>query len=632
MNAAILTIRRWEFEARIFISLGLVLLVCALSYTIYSTTSVNIISVGRAAGLSPASSLRFGYLVVAAIMAVASVFRMWAGSMLQSDRIMAFKVQADALITAGPYRLVRNPIYLADLIAYFGFGLCLPPTGMLLPVLIYVHYIQIIKYEEISLHREFGQSYRQYAKQVPRLLPHPRAVGQLREIFREFEINRDGWRHNAQYVLFIAGFVVTSMTGELLHAVLIGLPGVIDWALIHTRKGMVDPAGEAAAGGVETVEGTGSDGEPVPIQPDGKVFKDVLYAQCWEDPQIDREAFNIRADDVVFSITSGGCNILTFLLDDPARVIALDLNPHQNYLLELKMRAFQLLDYEELLELVGVRPSEHTGELYERIRPHLGEESRRYWDGQVDKIERGIIHCGRFENYMRLLRISFQHLVGPRLLRQFFEVEDPRARTELFHTKWKNLRWRLFTRILLSRRVMSLLFDKAFFTYLEDSFSFGEHFAGKVEYALTRLPVRQNYFLSYIMLGRYYSEDHLPPYLRRENFDIIRNRIGRIELVNGDCMSYFSTLPNGSISKFNFTNIFEWMSAEEFEELLEETVRVARGGAILTYRNLLVPRRRPVRLSRSLHPLQALAGRLHAIDLSFIYNRYVVELVLKAGA
>jgi len=64
------------------------------------------------------------------------------------------------------------------------------------------------------------------------------------------------------------------------------------------------------------------------------IFEDVLYASCWEDPQIDRAALQIGAGDTVFSITSGGCNALAFLLDDPARVIALDLNPCQSHLLE----------------------------------------------------------------------------------------------------------------------------------------------------------------------------------------------------------------------------------------------------------------------------------------------------------
>jgi S-adenosylmethionine-diacylglycerol 3-amino-3-carboxypropyl transferase len=58
-----------------------------------------------------------------------------------------------------------------------------------------------------------------------------------------------------------------------------------------------------------------------------KVFSDILYAQCWEDPDLDREAFHIGPDDTVFSVTSGGCNALAFLADGPRRVVAIDLNP-----------------------------------------------------------------------------------------------------------------------------------------------------------------------------------------------------------------------------------------------------------------------------------------------------------------
>ncbi len=615
-------IRKWEFEARIFISLSLVATVAAVSYAIHGGNASTLISIGRAAGLTAESSLRYGYLVVALILAFASVFRMWAGSMLQSDRIMAFKVQADALIIVGPYRLVRNPIYLADLVAFFGFGLCLPPAGMLMPLVIYLHYVQIIKHEEVSLLGGFGESYRQYSERVSRIIPHPRAVRQLGTVIRQFEINRDGLRHNALYVLFIAGFIVASVTGELLHALFIGMPAVVDWGLLHSRKGLVDPAAEATARGETRSE----------VIAEAEVFSDMLYASCWEDPRIDREAFRIGPDDVVFSITSGGCNTLTFLLDDPERVIALDLNPHQNHMLELKMRAFEVLDHGELLEIMGVNRSERRGELYERIRPLLSAESRGFWDNRPEKIEEGLIYCGRYEDYMKLLRKWFGRLVGRKVIHEFFEADGTGSRAALFREKWENLRWRVFTRVLLSRAVMSLLFDKAFFTFVEESFSFGKHFAGRVEHALTRLPLKDNYFLSFMLLGRYFSEEHLPPYLRRENFEFIRERVGKIEIVEDDCGSYFRTLPDRSISKFNFTNIFEWMSPEDFEELLAETVRVARNGAILTYRNLLVSRERPQSMRSVIHPLRPIAERLHEEDLSFIYKRYVVERVWKAGA
>ena len=35
---------------------------------------------------------------------------------------------------------------------------------------------------------------------------------------------------------------------------------------------------------------------------DNKVFDRLIYAQCWEDPEIDRKAFRIGPDDTIFSI------------------------------------------------------------------------------------------------------------------------------------------------------------------------------------------------------------------------------------------------------------------------------------------------------------------------------------------
>jgi S-adenosylmethionine-diacylglycerol 3-amino-3-carboxypropyl transferase len=232
---------------------------------------------------------------------------------------------------------------------------------------------------------------------------------------------------------------------------------------------------------------------------------------------------------------------------------------------------------------------------------------------------------------MGLLRRWITRLMGRDLIEAFFAAEDRAARAELFHQRWENVWWLLFTKVLLSRATMSLLFDKGFFAHLGKSFSFGKHFAKKAERALTEFPTKENYFLSYILLGKYYDEERLPPYLRRENYATIRDRVDRIETVCDNCEHFFTSLPDETISRFNFTNIFEWMSPEAYERLLKETIRVARDGAIMTYRNLLVFRERPLSLQAFVHPHRARARLLHEQDLSFIYNNYVVEEIHKRG-
>ena len=359
------------------------------------------------------------------------------------------------------------------------------------------------------------------------------------------------------------------------------------------------------------------------------IFGDILYAQCWEDPDIDREAFRIQPDDALFSITSGGCNTLAFLIDNPRVVYALDLNSHQNYLLDLKMGAFAALPYTEMLEFFGVRPSRRRRDLYARVRGALRDSSRAYWDAQPSKIDQGIIHAGRYEAYMRLLRRSLERLRGKGLIREIFATEDPEDRLELYRTRWDTPSWRLFTRTFLSRTVMSALFTGKFFTYVDGSFSFGMHFARLVERALTRMPLRENYFASYILLGRYYDEDHLPPYLMREHFSLIRSRLARVQMITGTCEEFFAGMPASSIQKFNFTNIFEWMPEEAYEGILREVCRVGSPDAVMTYRNLLVFRERPAALEAMIQPDRALAVSLHARDRSFIYRNYVVERIRK---
>jgi S-adenosylmethionine-diacylglycerol 3-amino-3-carboxypropyl transferase len=617
----LLRLQRVEFETRIFVSFSMALVVCWLSFFVFELSPPNFVLVGSLFRIGPEPSTRVGYGVVAALLVVASLLRMWAGSALSSQRMMAFKVQRDELVTTGPYRLARHPVYLADLVACLGFALCLRPIGVLLPVLLYIHYLMLTGYEERSLREQFGPSYARYTASIARFLPGIGSISRLSAAVREFAISADGFRHNALYLLFIPGFTVSAFTLSIVPALLIGLPAVVDWAVVHTIIGLREkPTGDSDFSARMCKSSAQS-----------RVTAGILYAQCWEDPEIDRAALGIGPDDTVFTITSGGCNALAFLVDDPRRVIALDLSPYQNHVLDLKMAAFRALTYTELLGFLGVEPSARRLELYRQLRPYLQAESRDYWDRQHAKLNRGVIHCGRYESFLQLTQRWFCRLLGGReLAKQLLAARNRTERERLYVERWDNWRWRLFTRILLSRTVQSLLFDPAFFAQLDESFSFGDHFRERVRRAVVDLPLADNPFFCYILFGGYRGVRSLPTYLRRENFELIRSRLDRIETAVGACEAYLLTLPEGSISKFNFTNIFEWMTPQSFGALLRETIRVGCDGAVLTYRNLLVQRSRPESLRHSLIPDRELARQLHERDRSFIYRAYVVERVRKS--
>jgi hypothetical protein len=171
-------------------------------------------------------------------MAFVSIVRMWAGTELTAARVMAFRVQVDEFHTSGPYRLVRNPIYLADFLAMCAFSLCLPTVALLMPVLFWIHYERLIIYEELSLASGFRESFAAYAATTPRLFPSWKSLGLLPVAIGEFRLSVEGIRHNALYLLFVPGFVAAACTGEFLLAALTGLPAVADWAIVHTKLGV----------------------------------------------------------------------------------------------------------------------------------------------------------------------------------------------------------------------------------------------------------------------------------------------------------------------------------------------------------------------------------------------------------
>jgi S-adenosylmethionine-diacylglycerol 3-amino-3-carboxypropyl transferase len=614
---------KYEFEYRIFISLGIVCLVSVVSFTVFSDHIPIMLIIGRMLTLGDETALSAGYLTIAFIMLSASVLRIWAGSILTPKRVMSFRVQTDSFIMHGPFIVIRNPIYFADLAAFIGFAFVLPPSGILMPLLLYLHYIRLIRYEEISLAGTYGNAYKQYQKIVPRLIPRLKSLRYIPHVLREFEVSARGIRHNALYILFVPGFIGASYTHELWVALVVGLPAVIDWAIVHTKIGVDKKKSDP---------GTQPDGNrEADTHPAGRMFEDILYAQCWEDPQTDRRALNISGNDAVFCITSGGCNALAYLLDNPRTVVALDINPHQNYLLNIKIAAFHSLGYDDMLAFLGVTESDNRLAMYEHVRIFLAEKSKLYWDANPEKIQNGIIHCGRYERYMQLLRKMLVSLIGKKVIDRFFMTPERSKREELFARKWKNLRWWVFTRIMLSRTVMSLLFDKAFFKYIDNRFSFGEHFSRKARHALVDLDPAENPFLSYILQGGYPNEHSLPVYLKRENYETIRSRVDRITMVTAVCEEYFATLPDGSISKFNFSNIFEWMSEEEHTSVLKESLRVGSEGALMVYRNLLVHRERPDSLGKEISPHVTKARELLSKDLSFIYDNYIIEELKAEG-
>lgn len=358
------------------------------------------------------------------------------------------------------------------------------------------------------------------------------------------------------------------------------------------------------------------------------VFRGIIYSQCWEDPESGRTALRITPEDDVLTITSAGCNVLALSLEQPRSIAAIDFNPAQNYLLELKIAALRRLDYNRFLRFLGVRPSDERWVLYQTVRQDLSLGAQDYWDSQRRSIEQGVVHTGRFERYLTLFRRRVLPLMHPRnQVQQLLALTDLEEQKRFYDQVWDNRRWRALFRIFFGRLLQGRLGrDPEFFKYV-DIPDVGAHYLERARHALTEIPIEGNYFLEYIVRGSYRDPERMPPYLLERNFEAMRAMSNRIRIVTGAMESFLVSVAEGSFSRFYLSDIFEWVAMDHFEETLHQLVRVARDGARLCYYNNLVLRSHPKSLDHVVQEEKELGQQLHWRDRSFVYRRFVVERV-----
>lgn len=138
-----------------------------------------------------------------------------------------------------------------------------------------------------------------------------------------------------------------------------------------------------------------------------KQFNDeYIYAFTWEDTRVDERILNLKSDDVVLAICSAGDNILSYALQGPARVHAVDLNPTQCHLLELKVAAYHSLPYEDFWKIFGEgKHPDFCSLLVQKMSPHLSSRAFQYWYNNshiFTKLKGGLYDTGGSKHAIRI--------------------------------------------------------------------------------------------------------------------------------------------------------------------------------------------------------------------------------------
>jgi S-adenosylmethionine-diacylglycerol 3-amino-3-carboxypropyl transferase len=302
----------------------------------------------------------------------------------------------------------------------------------------------------------------------------------------------------------------------------------------------------------------------------------LIYNTCWEDPRLDRQMLNLQPDSRVVMITSAGCNALDYLLDDPAQIHAVDVNPRQNALLQLKIALIEHGDHAELFRLFGegVRPDFRS--LLGRLT--LPSYARTFWENKDNYFDSNRVNPSFYYRGAagRVAWVVLQGLgkTNPKvrdLLASLIEAQSLEEQRSLYD-RLQGWLWNAFNSWLVKQPLtMAMLgVPRPQIRIIEETFPGGliGYIRTKMEYVLTKLPMRDNYFWRVYATG-HYTADCCPNYLRAENFQPLRNRANRVNTHSTTVANFLKQNPGG-YSHFVLLDHQDWLASHDVDGLREE--------------------------------------------------------------
>jgi protein-S-isoprenylcysteine O-methyltransferase Ste14 len=112
-------------------------------------------------------------IVLGAVAAlVGAIFRVWGAAWLGPGTVFNPDMLAGGVMVDGPYRYMRNPLYVGLWFMLAGLAMLMPPTGALFVLVVTpLFLIRLILGEEAFLEGKLGEPYREFLRSVPRVIP-----------------------------------------------------------------------------------------------------------------------------------------------------------------------------------------------------------------------------------------------------------------------------------------------------------------------------------------------------------------------------------------------------------------------------------------------------------------------------
>lgn len=375
----------------------------------------------------------------------------------------------------------------------------------------------------------------------------------------------------------------------------------------------------------------------------------LVYNTCWEDPRLDRVALEFGPEDNVMVITSAGCNALDYALAGPNHVNAVDMNPRQNALLDLKLSAIRSLEFDDFFKMFGEGRLPGAKNVYEqKLRATLPAWSKSFWDKKIkwfDNRRKTFYYRGTSGTVARIVRTYIDNVIRVRPhLDSLLNADSLEEQKDIYEKHLKKKFWSALMKFTMNRdTTMSMLgVPKAQRRQIETQYNGGlvKFIQDCMESVFVELPMKDNYFWRVYINGAY-SRECCPEYLKADNFEKLKRGLVENVSTHTDSVQGFLEKHDGLISRYILLDHMDWLSDQFFPLLQSEWQAIvdrAAPGARLIWRSggLRTDFIEEVQVNRNgeiqnVSPLlsynRELASELHEKDRVHTYGSfYIAEL------
>ncbi len=317
----------------------------------------------------------------------------------------------------------------------------------------------------------------------------------------------------------------------------------------------------------------------------------LIYNTCWEDPRIDRELLALDGDSRVVVITSAGCNVLDYLMDGPAEIHAVDVNPRQNALLQLKLALIAAGDYNDFFEVFGRGRHDDFQALYRRLADRLPPEAREFWGDKAGYFnQRGLKKSFYYHGTTGMaawLFLKYLYLTRPRLRSLIFDLVDAQSldRQRQIYDEIEGRLWGGVSLWLVRQPALMALLGvpRPQIRLIQTEYPGGlsQFVRDKMRHVFTEVVMADNYFWRVYITGEY-TAGCCPNYLRPDNFAHLHARVDRVHTYTGT-LSAFLGERRGAYTHFVLLDHQDWLAwhapaalKEEWDLILENSRPGAR--------------------------------------------------------